>query len=176
MFEVYLEDAHYLALEGQKRGSNEIEARRYYRAAVFHAASALEAFVNYIGNTIAQGGGHSAYEIAFLTDRKFGISDGRFEVLEQMEYHRLEDKLRFLICKFVPSFDLASNIAWSRCLEFKRFRDDLIHPRQDEDTVSGAEYLDQLKTGLSSIIEIIDCLCKGIFQRNLRKRIRDLQL
>jgi hypothetical protein len=70
--------------------------------------SAVESFINYIGDTLAQGETFQPYEIAFLTDKKFGVSGRVFLILEEIEYHRLEDKLKFLICKFVPEFDFVS--------------------------------------------------------------------
>jgi hypothetical protein len=109
-----------------------------------------------------------------LTDKKFGISGGEFQILDQVEYHRLEDKLRFLICKFVPDFDFAHTPCWSRLLEFKRLRDDLTHPRQDEDELDITEYKNKIETGLSSVIEIMNHLCVGIFRRPLRQKLVDL--
>ena len=173
MFEEYLQDAHHFAMEAEKAG-NEREAKRYYRASVFYALGAIESFVNFVGDTFAKGDAFQPYEIAFLTDKKFGISDGEFTLIEQAEYHRFEDKLKFLVCKFIPDFDFDGNPAWSRCIEFKKFRDQLIHPRQDEDTLDVAEYRRKITTGVSSIIEIIDNLCKSIFGRGLRKQILEL--
>lgn len=175
MFEDYLEDSYYFA-EQAKKLTGEREKKRYYRASVFYAVSAIEAFVNYIGDTFAKAEVFQPYEIAFLTDSRFAMSNGRFEILEQTEYHRLEDKLKFLICKFIPDFDFILNPAWSRLVEFKKFRDAIIHPRQDEDEVEVIEYDRKIRIGLTAIIEIINYLCNGIFGRSLRKKIIDLTL
>ena len=58
MFQDYLEDASqfYQLAETKNANGEEREAKMYYRAAVFCAASALEAFVNLIGFTFSQGG------------------------------------------------------------------------------------------------------------------------
>jgi len=173
MFEDYLEDAHHFTLEAQKH-KNEREAKRYFRASVFYTLASIEAFVNFVGDTLAQGTKSKIYETAFLTDKKFGIEEGDFRILEQVEYHRLEDKLRFLLCKFVPSFDFANNPAWGQFIEFKRFRDDLTHPRKNEDNIEIVEYRRRLTTGLWSVIQIMNCLCQGIFDKPLRKRLTDL--
>jgi len=175
MFEDYLEDANYFAVEAAQC-TDEREAKRYYRASVFCAVAAIEAFINHIGDTFAQGEIFQPYEIAFLTDRKFCVIGGRFHIRKGMEYHRLEDKLRFLICRFIPKFDFNHNPVWSRFLQFKRFRDAIIHAREHEDEVEISEYESTLTTGLSSIIEIIDSLCQGIFKRPLRRRLLDLSL
>lgn len=173
MFEDYLEDSYYFA-EKANELSEEREIKRYYRASVFYAISAIEAFINYIGDIFARGEVFQPYEIAFLTDKKFSISGGNFEIIEQMEYHKLEDKIRFLICKFIPDFDFFHNPAWSRFLEFKKFRDAIIHPRQNENNIEIIEYKQNLTNGLSSIIEIMNSLCLGIFERPLRKKLIDL--
>lgn len=175
MFEEYLEDSNYFALEASNAGS-EREAKRYYRVAVFCTMSAVEAFINYIGDTLAQGEIFQPYEIAFLTDKRFNSSKGTFRILEEMEYHKLDDKLKFLVCKFVPDFDFVSTPCWSRLLEFKKLRDSITHPRHDEDEIDITEYKRKIKTGLSSAIEIMNYLCKGIFNRPLRKKLLDLTL
>lgn len=174
MFEEYLEDSSYFAAEARKK-KDELEAKRYYRVSVFCAWSAIEAFVNFVGDTFEQGDSLPPFEIAFITDKRFGILKGRFEVLDQVEYHRLEDKLKFLISKFCPTFDFEKMSCWSRLNEFKKFRDTLTHPRSDKDEVDVTEYEKKTKIGLSSIIEIMDHLCMGIFKKPLRKQIQDLR-
>lgn len=175
MFEEYLEDAHYFA-EKAPEVSKEQDARRYYRVAVFCTISAVEAFINYIGDSLDLSDSFQPYEIAFLTDRKFDVSNGAFQIRDKKEYHRLEDKLKFLIYKFSPGFDFALTPSWSRLLEFKKFRDSIIHPREDEDIIDLAEYRRQIRQGLSSAIEIMDNLCLGIFKRHLRQKLLDLNL
>lgn len=155
---------------------NSRDARRYYRVSVFCAISAIEAFVNYVGDAFAQSASLEPCEIAFLTDRQFVPVRGKFEINEKMEYHRLEDKLRFLICKFVPNFDFEKTPCWGRFIEFKKFRDILTHPRQDEDEIELDEYKMSTTRGISSIIEIINHLCVGIFNRPLRKKLLDLKV
>lgn len=175
MFEDYLEDSYYFMTKASSQ-ENLRHAKRYYRVSVFCAISAIEAFVNYVGDAFAQSASFEPYEIAFLTDRVFVPERGKFEVLERSEYHRLEDKLRFLICKFVPSFDFEKMPCWSRLIEFKKFRDSLVHPRQDEDETELEEYKTVTATGTSSVIEIINHLCKGIFNRPLRKKLLDFKV
>lgn len=175
MFEEYLEDSNYFAVEASKAGS-ERESKRYYRVAIFCTMSAVEAFINYIGDTLAQGETFQPYEIAFLTDKKFNASRGAFRILEEIEYHKLDDKLKFLVCKFIPDFDFVSTPCWSRLLEFKKLRDKITHPRQDEDEIDITEYKKKIEAGLSSAIDIMNYLCKGIFNRPLRRKLLDLTL
>jgi hypothetical protein len=175
MFEDYLVDAYHLALEARKASSERI-SKRYYRAAVFYTISAIEAFTNFIGDTLSKGGKSEKYEIAFLTDRKFGIVKDEFKITKEIEYNKLDDKLRFLMCKYVKEYDFAKEASWSRFLEFKKFRDSLVHPRKDTDDIDISEYDAKIKRGLRSTIEIMDRLCKGFFQRTLRKKILEMTL
>jgi hypothetical protein len=173
VFEDYLQDAHELFAQA-KASTDDRNARRLYRAAVFYTAAAVEAFVNYVADTLKKGERFEAYEIAFLTDHRFGLNCGKFQVLSQSEFHRLEDKLVFLITKFGAPLDRARNPAWSRFQEFRKLRDAITHPRQDEDEISLARYKKSVTSGLTSSIEIIDCLCVGIFRRHVRRKILDL--
>ena len=58
MFEEYLKDSSELFKIAEKysKQSNEIEAKRYYRVAIFCASSAMEAFINYIGDSYKKAG------------------------------------------------------------------------------------------------------------------------
>lgn len=174
MFEEYLEDAFYFAVEAKEK-SDKREAKRYYRASVFYVASALEAFINYISSILIQGDLKQC-EIALLTDRKFRLNNGRFEVGEIFELHGIEDKVKFLICKFNPSFDFEHFAAWSQFIEFKEFRNTIVHPTHEYDEIELDEYRRKIKMGLSAIIEMIDFLCQLIIKKPLRQKIRDLTL
>ena len=174
MFEEYLEDAFSFAVVA-KESSDEREAKRYYRASVFHVASALEAFINYISSILIQGDLQQC-EIALLTDKKFRLNNGRFEVSEAFQLHGIEDKVKFLICKFNPSFDFEHFAAWSQFIEFKDFRNAIVHPTHEYDEIELDEYRRKIKMGLSAIIEIIDLLCQLIIKKPLRQKIKDLTL
>lgn len=175
MFEDYIEDAYFFATAAGRQ-STEREQQRFYRASVFYAASALEAFVNYIADTFAAGDVLEPFDRAFLLDRKFGLRGGEFTILETTEFHRIDDKLRLLLHKFCPSFDLSKEASWSQFNELKDLRDSIVHPRHEEDDVTAADYRTRLSTGLGAVLKLIDCLCQGIFKRPLRQRLLDLTL
>jgi len=174
MFEEYLQDSHiFLALaEEARKKSNEREARRYYRASVFYSAGAIEAFVNYIADSFAQAKSLTDHETAFLNDKRLVFSIDR-GLNERTEYHSIDDKLRLLLNKFVPDFDFNSSL-WDGFMRFKDFRDLLVHPRQAEDKTEIAAYQTKVQRGLSSIIELMNCVSKGIFRKPLRKQLLDL--
>jgi hypothetical protein len=174
MFEEYLQDSYsFLSIaEEASKASNEREARRYYRASVFYSAGAIEAFVNYIADSFAKAHSLTDHEIAFLNDRRLAFSADR-GLTERTEYHSIDDKLRLLLNKFAPGFDFGGSL-WSNFMQFKDFRDFLVHPRQAEDKTKLAEYQAKVQIGLSSIIELMNRASKGIFKKPLRKQLLDL--
>lgn len=173
MFEDYLEDAY--ALAGQARTSSDIVAKkRYYRAAVLYSASAVEAFLNYVADTLEKGSALEPCELAFLADRRFGFHQGKIEPLDTTEYHRTEEKLSLLLAEFRPSYDIAGEPSWSHLTELRRLRDKIVHPRNHDDEVTPQQYDALLGRGLAAAIEVMDQLCQGVFGRRLRQRLRDL--
>ena len=174
MFEVYLRDSYefFLAGRASSKESKESEARRYYRASVFYASGAIEAFINYIADSFAKAGNIPRHEICFLNDRALVFSVGK-GLKEKIEYHKLDDKIRLLMGKFVPDFDFQC-CAWSKFMDLKSFRDSLVHPRQVEDEINLAVYDEKLRTGLQAIIEIMNYISSGMFGTPLRKQLLDL--
>lgn len=174
MFEDYLQDSYeFLTMgEGLSKEAKDREARRYYRASVFYAASAIEAFVNYIADSFAQANKIPILEIDFLNDRVtiFSISKGK---TIRVAYHKIDDKLRVLLARMCPTFDFKS-LTWNRFMEFKKFRDSLVHPRQVDDEINLNEYQAKISSGLKSIIELMNLISKGMFRKPLRKRLLDL--
>ncbi len=176
MFEDYLQDAYEFVLLAKKAATvpNEKIAKRYFRAAVFCAASGLESFINYIADSFAKAGTLTKHEIAFLNDKAIIYSIDKKEVIERVEFHRLEDKLKLLFHKFEPGFDFRTPF-WAQVLEFKDLRDSLVHPRKTEDEIGIADYDKRLLRGISATIQLMDQLSYSIFKKHLRPQILDLK-
>lgn len=174
MFEEYLQDSYnFLSIaDGALKASNDREARRYYRASVFYTAGAIEAFANYIADSFEKARSLTNHETAFLNDKRLVFSVGR-GLTERAEFHSIDDKLHLLLNKFVPDFDFSTG-AWSTFMQFKNFRDSLVHPRQIDDETNIADYQTKVRAGLSSTISLMNSLSKGIFKRPLRKQLLDL--
>ncbi len=174
MFEDYLEDAfEFLSVaETLAKASNDREAKRYYRASIFYASGAIEAFVNYTADSFVQAGNIPRHEICFLTDKVlvFAVPGG---LKEKVQYHKIEDKIRLLMQKFVTDFDF-QGLIWTSFKEFKAFRDSLVHPRQVDDETDLSEYQKKGRTGLRAIIEIMNRISEGMYGKPLRKRLLDL--
>lgn len=173
MFEEYLQDSYefFDIANTAKKCSDDKKAKRYYRASVFYAAGAIEAFVNYLADSFAQANKLGPVEIAFLNDKTLTFDKGKPK--EKTEFHRLDEKLRLILNRFVSDFDYNSQV-WSRLMAFKLLRDSLVHPRQNEDETKTTQYHQQVADGLASVIEIMNHLCLGIFKKPLRRQLLDL--
>jgi|ERR1051326_7881029 hypothetical protein len=174
MFEEYLQDAYdflSIAKKNSETGGKR-EAQRYYRAAVFYTSGAIEAFINYIADSFAKANSLPVHEICFLNDKtlRYSVKHG---LQEKSQYQTLDDKIRLLMQKFVPEFDF-QEATWARFMEFKDFRDSLVHPRRPEDETDPSEYQKKLDSGLGAIIEIMNKLSIGIWRKPLRKQLLDL--
>lgn len=174
MFEDYLQDSHEFLSTAKHLAKNADDkgARRYYRAAVFCASGAMEAFVNYIADSFAQAKNIPDYEIAFLNDKLIFFSADK-GLAERVEYHKLDDKIRVLMGRFVSRFDFGC-ATWNKFMEFKKFRDSLVHPRQADDETPIITYQKKVSEGLGSIIQIMNDLSRGLWRKPLRKRLLDL--
>lgn len=153
------------------KASNDRKAKCYYRASVFYAAGAMEAFVNYIADSFAKAGTLTPIETAFLSDKVLTFEKGK--LVEKVEFHKLDSKLRVLFNKFVNDFDL-SCASWCHLMEFKDFRDELVHPKKSEDETEIAKYEQKVSEGLTAIIDVMNCISKGIFKKPLRQKLLDL--
>lgn len=173
MFEEYLQDAYEFLLLAQK-AKDDREARRYYRAATFYIAGAIESFLNYIAESFALAATLSPHEIAFLNDKNLIYSPSKLDVLEKTEYHKVEDKLKVLIKRFLPALSLEKTPWWSELQQFKDFRDSLVHPRNSEDGNDLSTYNKKVTSGLRATIQGMNELSKGIFKTPLRRQLLDL--
>lgn len=175
MFEEYLQDAHNFFKKAVQTQGNDGKARTYFRASIFCSSSAVEAFVNYHGDSFAKAEKLPAHEIAFLNDKAIYFSATKGITSEKIEYHKLDDKLRVLIRRFVSNYNFNSTV-WNNLVDFKKLRDSLVHPRKFEDETDLIEYNERIKKGLNAIIEIMNIISKGIHGKPLRKKLLDLTL
>jgi len=173
MFEEYLKDAHFFLTKAIDESEIEL-SQRYYRVSIFCELCAIESYVNYIAQPLELAEVMNTHETAFLLEKKVELIGDKFEIIDKMQFQKLEDKLRFLIIRFDKTFDFEKNPCWPRFMELKRKRDELTHPRHDKDDTSVSSYERISKNGLNAIIEIINRLSTAIFKRGLRKQILDL--
>lgn len=173
MFEEYLQDA-YEFLKIAQNCKDERKARRYYRAATFYIAGAIESFLNYVAESFAHAQNLTQHEIAFLNDKNLVFSPDKIAVIERIEFHKTEDKLKILIKKFLPNLDLRVTNWWRELQEFKDFRNSLVHPRLSEDETDNTTYNSKVTSGLRATILGMSEINQGIFGKPIRKQLLDL--
>lgn len=169
MFESYLFDSHKF-LELAENASDIDSSKRFFRASIFHSAGAIEAYINYLGFSFSDSD-LPPIENAFLNDKILIFDKG--ELKERNEYHRTDEKLRVIMKRFHPRFDYQSS-DWSSLMAFKKFRDSLLHPRISEDDIDVKRYRKMAKSGLTSVISIMNTISRRTFRRPLRKKLLDL--
>lgn len=174
MFEEYLQDSYEFLLEAERQAKEgrPREAQRYFRAAIFYASGAMEAFVNYLADSFAKAETVPSPQTLYLTDLSIGFSASK-GVTTKKEFHPLENKLRILIARFVTQFDFTS-LPWNRFIEFKKLRDSLVHPKEHDDERLPDEYKKQVRAGLRATIQIMNQIIEGMSGKPLRKQILDL--
>lgn len=175
MFEDYLQDSssfYDLAI----KSIEERDARMYFRASIFCAASSMEAFVNFIADTIQKGRTIDKIEIAFINDKIIEVDVNKAKQKEKTKFNLIEDKIKFLIRKFDIQFDLSSNPAWKNYIDFKDLRNTLIHSRSMEDEVSIDLYKTRIRNGINAIIEIMNVIAQKFFGKALRKNLNILKI
>jgi hypothetical protein len=177
MFEDYIQDSFlFYKLAEKSASTNEREARMYYRASVFCAASSLEAFVNFIGDTLKKGDTMDKNEIAFLNDLALEMSPTKAKIESRTKYYSVDSKIKFILKRFNVPFDTKIATPWRHFIEFKTLRDSLVHPRNQTDELALAEYKNKINSGLNANIDIMNAISKKLFSKPLRKSLTDLKL
>lgn len=174
MFEKYLIDADYFFNQALAIKDDEAKAKRFFRASILSCFSALEAYINFIGLAFERGKVFKPFEIALLTDKKFEFNGKQFELTEKTEFKKLDDKMKFIINKFLPSFNFEKEKCWSSFKEFKKLRDELTHPKKEDDELPLKKYESIVKRGFAANLELINQISKGVFGKPLRKKILEL--
>lgn len=177
MFEDYIQDSFsFYKLAEHSSTLNERDAKMYYRASVFCAASSLEAFVNFVGDTLDKGGTIDKNEIAFLNDTALEISPSKGVIETRIRYYSIDSKVKFILKRFKVPLDTSKAAQWRHFLEFKILRDSLVHPRNISDELKLEDYRNKIKTGLNANIDIMNSISKIIFSKPLRKSLTDLKI
>jgi hypothetical protein len=134
----------------------------------------MEAFINYIGDSFNKAETLSTHERAFLNDIQL-IFDPKKGILQsQCRYFSIDDKAKFLLKHFSPKYDFGESEAWASFINFKIFRDSLVHPRQMDDEIEIGVYNDKLRIGMFGTITLMNDISQSVYKRPLRKKILDL--
>lgn len=178
MFEDYIQDAFsfYELAEIHGNSGDNRKAKMFYRASVFCAASSLEAFVSFIGDTFRKGDNLDKNEIAFLNDKTLEVSESKATIEEKVKFNSIDRKIKFILKKFDVPLDTSTAGQWRDFLEFKDLRDSLVHPRSISDDRTLRQYKKSVKKGLNANIDIMNSISAKLFNKPLRKNLTDLKI
>lgn len=126
--------------ESLSEGLAETALMRYYCASLVFSWIALDAFVNdMMGDFAALPVGlFSLHERAFLEEKAVefvvkGPDLGQFSLSGRREFHRVDQKIMFLIAKFGKGTTIDKGSTWWQKFEAsKDKRNKIVHPRKDE--------------------------------------------
>ena len=141
-FRDFLDHAEKFLEEAQSSPQSlaETAVTRYYCASLVFSWIALEAFVNdMMGDFAALPEDlFSLHERAFLEERAVefvveGSDLGQFSLSGRMQFHRIDEKIMFLIAKFGKGTTIDKGSTWWQKFEgSKDKRNKIVHPRKDE--------------------------------------------
>ncbi len=167
-----MQDSYRLYCES-KNLVEESDKKRQIRAAVLYAVGSMEAFTTFIVDALELSKRASDQCCAYLRDKRIVYDPDTDEVVERIENHPLDSKLKLILRKFAWDFDFNTGI-WSTFCEFKDFRDALVHPKYTEDPYSFEQYQKHFSRGFKSIIVIMDIIVRGVFNKPLRRQLLEL--
>lgn len=175
MFEEYLIDSNkfYEIASNAKISGNCDEARRYYRVSIMCAFNAIESFVNYIAKSYEEANNLDRLEICFLNDQELYYSTTK-GVSSRIKYNPLDEKLKTIIKITNPNYNFEKSPFWGPLLDFKDFRDKLVHSREIDDETPLDEYQKKYNLGYKALIEIMNLISRNLYKKPLRKKLLDL--
>jgi hypothetical protein len=139
------EDSEYFLQEAKKLEAKDPHvSRRYVRAAIITALTAVEAFVNTMLFLLEEGTDLDLAETAFVQEKRLELTEDGYFGVRGHRFSSLEEKIRFLHWRREGVGIPKGDAAWRSFIEAKRLRDELVHPKPgkvsyDKLTASAAE-------------------------------------
>ncbi|WP_371397143.1 hypothetical protein [Fretibacter rubidus] len=175
MFEDYLADARFFIDNSPRESTVEEVFYRYRRAAIFATASAFEGYVNHIAENHETAESFDSLGLDFLNDKVTRINPKNSKQERVDHFNTIESKINLLI--FISGADkskIKGSLPWEQFSAFKRFRNDLVHPRIKANEFDVQLYETASKDGLSSTIYLINEISLSLYGRKIRRKIFEL--
>ena len=103
----------------------------YYHAAILLGMSALEAYVNGIGEDIMCNPHIPIHEQSILTEKEIELERGEFILSNKLQMFRLTDRIEFLFFKFGKIKLNGSGHQWYGNLKVSiKLRNSIVHPKE----------------------------------------------
>ena len=152
MFEEYLIDAYDFYVIGKEKRPSDIRgAKKYFRASVFYLFSVIDGYINFVGDEYASL--LSDEYRAYISDQRYKFSTKTYSIETVREFHSVIEKIKLIIHVFLPDYDFGL-VEWNDLMNLKILRDEIVHPKIDDDAMSIDDYEDTIEKGLVSIITL----------------------
>ena len=152
------QDAQYfLDVAKEQEELNVLMSRRYLRAAVISAYTALEAWVNTVFEILARVGDLELHERAFVEERRIELSGQGYLELQGKRFHSLDDKLKFLHWRIHGVGISDEQAAWMAFLEAEKLRNKLVHPSEAKISYS-AQTVVAAQTCAAAVFKVAEML------------------
>lgn len=175
MFEDYLIDARFFIDNSPKNSTLPEHFYRYRRAAIFATASAFEGYVNHIAENHETAESFDSLGLDFLNDKitRINAKNSKTERIDQ--FNTLESKINLLISiSGADKGKIKGSSQWEKFSNFKKFRNDLVHPRIKANNFDIDTYETSSRDGLSSTIYLINQISLSLYGREIRRKILEL--
>lgn len=160
------DDSKYFLNNAKIKESNSSSAETYSRASILVAWAAFEGWVNKTCNDFAETDKKlSSGEIGFLLEKKVELRKGQFVVSGADKYENIENKIDFLLKKFVGYSIDKSKSYWSDFQASKNIRDTLVHPKKHKSINIGIK---EAELNLKTLQYFIKLLSNKLYNNNLK--------
>jgi hypothetical protein len=95
-----------------------------------------------------------------MFERRIGLIDGKFELSEQLQMYRLEDRLLFFGRRFSGEMMDTSARHWGELKNALNIRNDLTHPKVKPEVT-----IESVQRALAAILETLDILYRRVYRR-----------
>jgi len=152
------EDAKYfLHAARQYEATHEEKSRRYVRACIVTAFTALEAWANFLCFWIAEHGDVERHEEAFLREQRLDFTEEGYFTLRGSRFNSLEQKIRFLHWHSNGVPIPRDDVVWASFLQAKKIRDRIVHPKPGQVHYS-RQTVASAKSCLLAITKVVEML------------------
>lgn len=135
-------------------------SRAYLHAAVVLSLASLEAHVNAIADEFLTLDDLSLLDESILAERDVALKNGVFEVTAALKMYRLDDRIRFLFCRFTTAGSASATDWWSGVKAAMRMRNNIIHPKADARVTESS-----VTRVLQSELDCLNALYKALYKK-----------
>jgi len=144
----------------------------YIIGSILNSWMSIESFINNMMQDFSElpEGIFTVHERGFLEEKqvKFvikGLKAGTFQIENNEEFKRLEDKILFLIAKFGEEENIKGTYLWQRFEKMKKVRNNLSHPKRNKEIILCME---DAKESIDLAKDVITFVSKKVWKVDIK--------